>query len=126
MRVRARRLGSILALLAATVFTLWTPLHGAMVSEQGLGLIEVCTAQGSKWVPAADLGLPAPPAEPQAENPCAKCMPAFTGLVLPVLFVWSGLSPVRGEPSVWQVAQPPLPEQPANAAQPRAPPSFAS
>ena len=133
---RPQRWPAWLALLAAWSLALLPTLSQALAAHTGeAGWVEVCTAQGSRWVPlapadaAGDAG-DAAPGEPTgsaavAFEHCPWCGSHAGDAALPAPAA-SLLVPARGEPPATAVRRgaPAAPAWPG--ARPRAPPRIAA
>lgn len=126
MRVvrRDRRLTGWIAALAILLASLAPALSHALASATGSGWVEVCTAQGSKWVQAGPDGGEHAPASAHLLEHCPYCSLHTPSLGLPPAAPpVPGLLPrVHEAPRAWLPA--PRTLHPWVRAQPRAPPLF--
>lgn len=126
-RLRSRLFGACWAMLAAALLVLQPLAQARLSPAAAAGLIEVCTTQGSRWVPAEDIGLETPAGAPTSggHEHCPDCVPtSFAAAPAPEVQAWTPLIratlrlPTADAPAVRAF-------RPAAHAQPRAPPAAA-
>lgn len=119
-----RRLTSWIAALAVLLASLAPSLSQALASATGLDWIEVCTAQGSKWIQAGDDGTERAPGAAHGLEHCPYCSLHTPTLGLPPAPRLDAL-PLRLSHAIPRafLAAPQTPHAWVSA-QPRAPPLF--
>lgn len=123
--VRAhRRITSWIAALAILLASLAPALSHALASATGTNWIEICTTQGSKWIPAGEDGTERAPPSAHLLEHCPYCTLHAPALGLPPAAALVHLPLQLSHPVPLAFLSAPRTLHAWVSAQPRAPPLF--
>jgi hypothetical protein len=118
------RLISTIAALAILLAALAPALSHALASAAGTSWVEICTAQGSKWIQAGDDGSERAPTSAHVLDHCPYCSLHAPGLGLPPAEFRAHLPLRLGDAVPLAFLSAPRTLHAWVSAQPRAPPLF--